>query len=196
MTVRNYIVLTAIAFAMAACTGDSSSTNSVAIDLLAVPGDRAAEPAGQAPDVPAQPPVPRKRTLASMVPPVPADRADRLSRGGPMVKSGIVGEPVPIEGVEIGLLEEPLFEPRKFYGMSASGVRTLLGPPQMILEQPPSTVWHYRDARCELDLYFYLDVETGEFRVVTFDLVREDAEQASTAADHCLNRIRIAYHGT
>ena len=80
--------------------------------------------------------------------------------------------------------------------MRDDGVRTLLGPPQMVFERPPSTVWHYRDGRCELDLYLYLDVASGQFRVATFNLSPHKEDAALRHETRCLKRLRIAYHAT
>jgi hypothetical protein len=46
------------------------------------------------------------------------------------------------------------------------------------LEQPPATVWRYKTASCELDLFFYLDLRSGRMRTLHYSFRGESAEGA------------------
>lgn len=210
MTVRNYLLWGVVAFATTACSlefKDPSSADA-GVDVFSMSRAPVALGKGGRGVQSELPPVPQERHVASLQPPLPAERPWRIGdrtdlRSDDMSLVAQHGRNVPYpegEAAEIETaarsepVDEPLFEPKKFFGMSADGVRTLLGPPQMVYQRPPSTVWHYRDGFCELDLYFYLDVASGKFRVATFDLSphRDNASQHQNI--RCLKRLRIAYH--
>jgi uncharacterized protein YndB with AHSA1/START domain len=44
----------------------------------------------------------------------------------------------------------------------------LLGPPTEKSDEPPATVWRYKTASCQLDLFFYLDLRSGRMRTLHF----------------------------
>ena len=35
-------------------------------------------------------------------------------------------------------------------------------------EEPPATIWRYKTANCELDLFFYLDLRSGRMRTLHY----------------------------
>ena len=210
MTVRSYVLWVGVAIAISACSFDHLGDSSPRVDVLTLPGEPAMlsrKGRGVSAELP---PLPMSRGATKLaagkgVPPLPATRPARvapaipsksLENSGSEVAHNDISEQPDLNDHGIEPIEQPLFEPNKFFGMSATGVRTLLGPPQMIFERPPSTVWHYRDGRCELDLYFYLDVASGEFRVATFDLSPHQENAELRHERRCLKRLRIAYHAS
>lgn len=212
MTVRNYLVWAVVAFVTAACSLETNGPPSAdgAVNATGAPGEPVSLSRSGRGVQPETPPVPMQRRVAALEPPLPAVRpkgigneataeaapADddpRAARRAPSGSSSVT-YPESDAAVRPEPIDEPLFEPKKFFGMSADGVRTLLGPPQMVYERPPSTVWHYRDGLCELDLYFYLDVASGKFRVATFDLSPHGADADQRQSARCLKRLRIAYN--
>ncbi len=46
-------------------------------------------------------------------------------------------------------------------GMDQPAATRLFGAAAERSEQPPATVWRYKNATCELDLFFYLDLRSG-----------------------------------
>ncbi len=63
-------------------------------------------------------------------------------------------------------------------GLDQSGAMRLLGPPTETSDEPPATVWRYKTASCELDLYFYLDLRSGRMRTLHYSFKGEAAEVA------------------
>src|SRR5262249_59100068 len=55
------------------------------------------------------------------------------------------------------------------------------------IEQPPATVWHYKSPRCELDLFFYLDLRSGRMRTLHYTLKGEGAD--ATRRQDCLRSL-------
>jgi hypothetical protein len=54
-------------------------------------------------------------------------------------------------------------------------------------EEPPATVWRYRTENCELVLYFYLDLKSGQMRALRYAF-SGDATDLTTQED-CLRAI-------
>jgi hypothetical protein len=61
-------------------------------------------------------------------------------------------------------------------GLDESAATRLFGAATEKSEQPPATVWHYKSANCELDLFFYLDLRSGRMRTLHYRLKGESAE--------------------
>jgi hypothetical protein len=63
-------------------------------------------------------------------------------------------------------------------GLDQSGATRLLGPATEKSDAPPATVWRYKTASCELDLFFYLDLRSGSMRTLHYAFKGEGAEVA------------------
>src|SRR5271156_1292570 len=63
-------------------------------------------------------------------------------------------------------------------GLDQSEAMRLLGPATETSDEPPATVWRYKTATCELDLFFYLDLRSGRMRTLHYSFKGEDAEAA------------------
>jgi len=63
-------------------------------------------------------------------------------------------------------------------GLDQSGAMRLLGPPTEKSDEPPATVWRYKTASCELDLFFYLDLRSGRMRTLHFSFKGEGTDVA------------------
>ena len=44
----------------------------------------------------------------------------------------------------------------------------LFGPAAEQSDEPPATVWRYKNGSCELELYFYLDLRSGSMRTLRY----------------------------
>lgn len=81
----------------------------------------------------------------------------------------------------------PAFEPEDLIGADRAKVWSTLGTPETVREQNSSTVWAYGDLTCGLDVFFFLDVNDDELRVLTYKLkLTEDSENVRAT---CLNRL-------
>lgn len=66
----------------------------------------------------------------------------------------------------------------RLQGLDQAATIALLGQPQSRAEAPPATLWRYMGPDCELDVYFYLDLQTREMRVLHYEVRSHDgAEQ-------------------
>ena len=63
-------------------------------------------------------------------------------------------------------------------GLDQSGAMRLLGPAAEKLDEPPATVWRYKAANCELDLFFYLDLRSGRMRTLHYSFKGDGADVA------------------
>jgi hypothetical protein len=55
---------------------------------------------------------------------------------------------------------------------------------------PPATVWRYRNATCELDLFFYLDLRSGKMRALHYAFKGDSADPV--ARQDCLRSLVVA----
>jgi hypothetical protein len=53
-------------------------------------------------------------------------------------------------------------------GLDQPKVARLFGHATEKIAQPPATVWRYKTAGCELDLFFYLDLRSGQMRTLHY----------------------------
>jgi uncharacterized protein YndB with AHSA1/START domain len=61
------------------------------------------------------------------------------------------------------------------------------------LDEPPATVWRYKTASCELDLFFYLDLRSGRMRTLHYSFRGESAEE--TRRQECLRSLTASRGG-
>jgi hypothetical protein len=85
------------------------------------------------------------------------------------------------------------FDPAKLVGLGKDETLSALGQPAGVREQPPATVWTYRSRDCALDVFFYMDLSTRTFRVLTTEVTSE--LKSADARRTCLNRLRTASRG-
>jgi hypothetical protein len=68
--------------------------------------------------------------------------------------------------------------PSKLIGLDQPAARQLFGAATEQSEAPPATVWRYRSASCELDLFFYLDLRSGKMRTLHYAFKGDAADPA------------------
>ncbi len=57
---------------------------------------------------------------------------------------------------------------QELIGLDQPAATRLLGDAMERTEQSPATIWRYKTANCELDLYFYLDLRSGRMRTLHY----------------------------
>jgi hypothetical protein len=77
-------------------------------------------------------------------------------------------------------------DPERLIGMSQGEAASLLGEPTQRAEAAPATVWRYAGPQCELDLYFYLDLQSQVLRVLHYE-VKGD-EPTDTRRGRCFEQ--------
>jgi hypothetical protein len=112
------------------------------------------------------PPAPRRRVF-----PVPARKpTPPLANDGS--GAGTVDEAIAMANPEPGLHAPQAVAPspqaNELVGLDQPAARHLFGTATEQSEAPPATVWRYRNATCELDLFFYLDLRSGKMRALHY----------------------------
>jgi hypothetical protein len=84
----------------------------------------------------------------------------------------------------------PPLQAKELIGLDQTGATRLLGAATERTEEPPATVWRYKTATCQLDLYFYLDLRSGRMRTLHYTLQGDAADSAGR--QNCLREIVAA----
>ena len=78
-------------------------------------------------------------------------------------------------------------------GLDQSAATRLFGPAAEKSDEPPATVWRYKTAGCELDLFFYLDLRSGRMRTLHYALKGGAADTARR--QECLRSLIASREG-
>jgi hypothetical protein len=81
-------------------------------------------------------------------------------------------------------------QPKELIGLDQPAATRLLGTAAERTEEPPATIWRYKTATCELDLFFYLDLRSGRMRTLHYTLQGDAADSAGR--QNCLREIVAA----
>jgi hypothetical protein len=155
----------ALAVILPGCAAlEQAATYWSADDALAVaPEDMAASELerGLAPAAPAAVPPPAPPAAAQ--PPRPTPKPVELARTTPSAK-----------------LE-------RVFGLSLGETRALLGTPYLQREAPPAKVLAYDGKICTLNVFFYLDLDSGRYRALSYEIKGGDGSEP--AKQRCLSEI-------
>jgi len=141
-----------------------------------------------------KPPAPPPQTVAIEPPPPPAPPPPRR-RIFPLPAH----KPTPPAENEAGAQTVALAAPEatvrtpsasELIGLDQPAATRLLGSATEQSEAPPATIWHYRNATCELDLFFYLDLRSGKMRTLHYVFKGEPADPAGR--QDCLRSLVVA----
>jgi len=78
-------------------------------------------------------------------------------------------------------------DPKQLVGLGFRDTENLLGSPTKEEEKPPAKIWTYSNEECELDIFFYSDINTREFRALTYEI--KDKQATGGSDDRCLARL-------
>jgi hypothetical protein len=67
---------------------------------------------------------------------------------------------------------------RELIGLDQPAATRLFGTAMERGEEPPATIWRYKTANCELDLFFYLDLRSGQMRTLHYAFKGDAADSA------------------
>jgi outer membrane biosynthesis protein TonB len=81
-------------------------------------------------------------------------------------------------------------QPKELIGLDQPAATHLFGNATERTEEPPATIWRYKTATCELDLFFYLDLRSGRMRTLHYAFKGDDGESAGR--ENCLREIVAA----
>lgn len=78
----------------------------------------------------------------------------------------------------------------RLMGMTAAGVRNLLGAPNFVRRDPPAAIWQYRMTECVVDLFLYDDAKRQVVRHVETRVRSVTAVPRNVCFDELLRRHR------
>jgi hypothetical protein len=84
------------------------------------------------------------------------------------------------EGERVGL--------DRLIGLDQPQVADMLGEPESRAEAPPATIWRYAGAGCEVDVYFYLDLQSQAMRALHYEVRSHDPPERSQ--QRCYDALR------
>jgi hypothetical protein len=154
-----------------------------------------------------KPPPPPPPTVAIEPPPLPPPRPPR-----PRVFPLPAHKPLPPSENEAGGPEsgaeamalatpEPIVRTpgaSELIGLDQPTAKHLFGAATEQSDAPPGTIWRYRNATCELDLFFYLEVRSGKMRTLRYAFKGEPAKSEPVDPDSrqdCLRSLIVARGG-
>jgi hypothetical protein len=79
---------------------------------------------------------------------------------------------------------------KELIGLDQTAAIRLFGAAAERTEEPPATVWRYKTATCELDLFFYLDLRSGRMRTLHYTFKGDAADTARR--QNCLSELVAA----
>ena len=82
---------------------------------------------------------------------------------------------------------------KELIGLDQTAATRLFGAAAERTEEPPATVWRYKTATCELDLFFYLDLRSGRMRALHYAFKGDAADGARR--QNCLSEL-VATRGS
>jgi hypothetical protein len=65
-------------------------------------------------------------------------------------------------------------DPERVIGLDETGAATWLGEPSQKSEAAPATIWRYQSRDCEVDIYFYLDLQNRVMRALHYEVRSND----------------------
>jgi hypothetical protein len=116
---------------------------------------------------------PAQTTAAPALPPPPPEPAPL-----PAQKPAQVATTAPIAAPPPGP------DPKQLVGLDFAQTQHLLGKPTKQDEKPPAKVWTYSGTECDLTIFFYADINTRQFRALTYEIKNHQATEGTD--DQCL----------
>jgi len=78
-------------------------------------------------------------------------------------------------------------DPKELVGLDFGQTQHLLGKPTKQEEKPPAKVWVYDGTNCDLTIFFYADINTQQFRALTYEIKHHQATEGTD--DQCLAQL-------
>jgi hypothetical protein len=78
--------------------------------------------------------------------------------------------------------------PKTLVGKSEQQLIAFLGQPGSVREEPPAMVWQYVGRACKVDIFFYFDIKSQDFRSLAYKFYKDSG---STQKDsECLGLLQ------
>jgi hypothetical protein len=75
----------------------------------------------------------------------------------------------------------------RLIGLDQTHVAEMLGEPRSRAESPPATIWRYAGGNCEVDVFFYLDLQSQAMRALHYEVRSHDLPERS--AQRCYDAL-------
>jgi hypothetical protein len=83
--------------------------------------------------------------------------------------------------------EDEAIEPNRLIGLEESHTARWLGEPDQRIDASPATIWRYLTRDCQVDAYFYLDMQTGLRRALHFEVTSDYVDERRS--ERCFQQI-------
>jgi hypothetical protein len=80
----------------------------------------------------------------------------------------------PAPAIEAAPEPSETVDPARVIGLDQAGTADWLGEPSQRTEAPPATIWRYLSRECEIDIYFYLDMQHRIMRALHYEVRSND----------------------
>jgi hypothetical protein len=95
--------------------------------------------------------------------------------------------PVPVRLPEPAAPVAPASGFDRLIGLDQPRLTALLGEPRQRAEAPPATIWRYLGQACELDVYFYFDLQSQAMRALHYEI--RSHESREQPAQQCYDEL-------
>ena len=82
------------------------------------------------------------------------------------------------------------FDPHRLIGLNYDEAASIAGKPADTRDEPPASVWRYRVEECFVDVYFYMDMGTQQFRALAYEV--KPSKTSSEVRKACAEMARAA----
>jgi hypothetical protein len=134
---------------------------------------------GQSQPVPVAPPQTTAAPEPPAAPPPPAEPVPLPAQKPAQVATAATTAPI--------AAPPPGPDPKQLVGLDFATTQHLLGKPAKQEEKPPAKVWVYNGTNCDLTIFFYADINTRQFRALTYEIKNHQATEGTD--DQCLAQL-------
>lgn len=117
----------------------------------------------------------------------PPTQAALPSRGTPT--AAVVPPARP--GVKPARQTVPSVDPKALIGKNQTEAEAVLGPPNVVQNAPPATIWQYRVNGCTLDLFFYMDIGSNSLKALAYDARFAETTANEDAIAQCVGLVQV-----
>lgn len=121
--------------------------------------------------------------------PEPTEPAEADDKATPLTPPEAKPKP-PALPPRAGEPQPSAMDPQGLMGRGEEEITQLLGDPREVRNDPPAMVWKYTVDGCALDLFFYLDLKSQDFRALAYNFEPTTTSDGEKKA--CLARIQEA----
>jgi hypothetical protein len=85
----------------------------------------------------------------------------------------------------------PGVDPKTLIGKNQTEAQDVLGPPNVVRNAPPATIWQYSTDGCTLDVFFYMDLGSNSLRALAYDAKLPEAAASEQAIAQCVGLVQV-----